>query len=659
MFVSGWGAGLMEGSRLLRERALDVVVDMLSDEIDAVRVAALEGLFQLRHVVELNEVHLQVVVGLLEDVAETLRHSTEAILAAITLTSCTGLQLVVRALLDTLTRYPTDTPQIYSALASLGARLSTLVEEVAGSFLTVDTPYLTCEPDVDDPTYVGILVLVLSAATVNTHVLSLCPSHALRHWRYLRTKDSANFPFIHLDAVGQQVLEFRVSDSNTSQGCSVDEERLLCMQRARALLRDMAALETWGRTEEAITRLRESSVSLERAASWTGGKLDAEVSLLLDHVQSVALCTDLKCFFNKAMAGENPSLDECLETAIILVDLALTIKYLYFPVSGASDHRMPQWSMRLNSLLCFALASCYSVSSRVLPDCDNTTEALKTALDQFSIFASKKAENLGIEPDEDMRVFLPSLLSTARARSSKGICGDFVEKFCPVIPDQFDALQNPSQYLVKSHAEIIRPSESSDHGVVQDFDCRLPFRMQLDLLLTNTSSPLPRLSICITCPDGSSQVVPFSVKELVVLDTLLDNGAQVSSQKNTSGLQQSIKNSNKQLSNSHSYASVPLKLSPSSGDEDMMQQKKRPNTKKITSRMIVSGWVDIEFEEAWSQAGFVHMTVIASVDAGTLEPSEVRVLKTLQGLAGTTARAKPVMAMGSSRRFLIQPVVKA
>ena len=32
----------MEGSRVLRERALDVVVDMLSDEIDAVRLSALE-----------------------------------------------------------------------------------------------------------------------------------------------------------------------------------------------------------------------------------------------------------------------------------------------------------------------------------------------------------------------------------------------------------------------------------------------------------------------------------------------------------------------------------------------------------------------------------------------------------------------------------------
>jgi hypothetical protein len=191
-------------------------------------------------------------------------------------------------------------------------------------------------------------------------------------------------------------------------------------------------------------------------------------------------------------AGENPSLDECLETAITLVDLSLTIKYLYFSVSGGSDNRMPQWSMRLNSLLCFALASCYSVSSGVLPCCENTTEALKSVLKQFSVFASKKAENSSVELVEDMRVFLPKLHSTFGTQSSKDSCGEFIEKFCLVIPDEFDALENHSQYLVKSHAEIIRPIESSDHGQVQDFDCRLPFRMQLDLLLNHTPAPLPR-----------------------------------------------------------------------------------------------------------------------------------------------------------------------
>jgi hypothetical protein len=81
------------------------------------------------------------------------------------------------------------------------------------------------------------------------------------------------------------------------------------------------------------------------------------------------------------------------------------------------------------------------------------------------------------------------------------------------------------------------------------------------------------------------------VKEHVVLDTLMDSGAQISSQKNPIGFQQSINNSNQKLSNSesHSYASIPLKPFHSPGDEDTMQQKKKRNTKKITSRMIVSG----------------------------------------------------------------------
>jgi hypothetical protein len=193
-----------------------------------------------------------------------------------------------------------------------------------------------------------------------------------------------------------------------------------------------------------------------------------------------------------------------------------------------------------------------------------------------------------------------------------------------------------------------------------------------------------RLSICITCPDGSSQVVPFSVKELVVLDTLLDHGAQLSSEDDQTGLQECIMSPNKQVPHSQSDEPTLLKPLPLSGDEELMHQKKKLNTKKISSRMIASGtfllhdlniqalnlkfpesnfvftgWVDLEFEEAWSQPGFVHMTVIASIDAGSLEPPEVRVLKTLQGLVKSSALARPVMAIGSSRRYLIQPVVKA
>ena len=99
-----------------------------------------------------------------------------------------------------------------------------------------------------------------------------------------------------------------------------------------------------------------------------------------------------------------------------------------------------------------------------------------------------------------------------------------------------------------------------------------------------------RLSICITCPDGSSQVLPFSVKELVVLDTLLDHGAQMSTLNDPTGLQQQrIIESNKQLPKAQQFAPDLLKSLPSSSDEELIQQIKRPNTRKIASKMIASG----------------------------------------------------------------------
>ena len=87
----------------------------------------------------------------------------------------------------------------------------------------------------------------------------------------------------------------------------VDEERILCLQRVRALLGDMMEFELSGKRTEALTRLnpnliwifqlnlsflifrlKESAESLEKAASWKGGNLDAEV-WLLRHTSIIAL----------------------------------------------------------------------------------------------------------------------------------------------------------------------------------------------------------------------------------------------------------------------------------------------------------------------------------------------------------------------------------
>ena len=72
-----------------------------------------------------------------------------------------------------------------------------------------------------------------------------------------------------------------------------------------------------------------------------------------------------------------------------------------------------------------------------------------------------------------------------------------------------------------------------------------------------------------------------------------------------------------------------------------------------------AGWVDLEFEEPWSQPGFLHLTVLSGMCASRELGGPMRVLKALQGLLKDRERAKPALALGQTRRCLIQPWVRA
>lgn len=48
------------GDRVFREKSLEVIVDMLSDEIETVRLAAVRALYRIRNHIHLSSTHLQV-----------------------------------------------------------------------------------------------------------------------------------------------------------------------------------------------------------------------------------------------------------------------------------------------------------------------------------------------------------------------------------------------------------------------------------------------------------------------------------------------------------------------------------------------------------------------------------------------------------------------
>ncbi|XP_076626373.1 integrator complex subunit 4 [Colletes latitarsis] len=166
--------------------ALDFMVDMFNDEIQDVRLRAIESLRKMSASVTLREDQLETILGALEDFSGEVREGLHATLAASRLATRNCLHMCVNRLLDNLSRYPQDRESIRNCLAALGAShpylTLPLVPQLLGRHPFFDTP----EPDVDEPSYASVLVLVFNAALHCPSMHALFTEHASKHYHYLR-----------------------------------------------------------------------------------------------------------------------------------------------------------------------------------------------------------------------------------------------------------------------------------------------------------------------------------------------------------------------------------------------------------------------------------------------------------------------------------------
>ncbi|KYM75326.1 Integrator complex subunit 4 [Atta colombica] len=166
--------------------SLDFMVDMFNDEIQDVRLRAIESLKKMSSSVTLQEDQLETILGALEDFSGEVREGLHAMLAASHLATTNCLYMCVNRLLDNLSRYPQDRESIRSCLAELGAShpylTLPLVPQLLGRHPFFDTP----EPDVDEPSYASVLVLIFNAALHCPSMHALFTEHASKHYHYLR-----------------------------------------------------------------------------------------------------------------------------------------------------------------------------------------------------------------------------------------------------------------------------------------------------------------------------------------------------------------------------------------------------------------------------------------------------------------------------------------
>nr|XP_039261782.1 integrator complex subunit 4-like [Styela clava] len=168
------------------QAALDFLVDCLNDEIEAVRLNAVNSLHKIMQNVALLEDQLENVLAGMEDFCVEIREGIHLLLSNCTLTSKFCLNDTIMKLLKNLNKYPQDRMSIWKAYKHIGKHHSQLVYLLVPHLLSCHPYFDMPEPKMDDPGYIGVLILVFNAAELCPKMTQIFPEHVVRHYQYLR-----------------------------------------------------------------------------------------------------------------------------------------------------------------------------------------------------------------------------------------------------------------------------------------------------------------------------------------------------------------------------------------------------------------------------------------------------------------------------------------
>lgn len=167
-------------------QSLDFIVDMFNDEIEEVRLKAIKCLGRISNRIVLREDQLETILSVLEDFSMDIREALHELLGSCCLSTKAGLKACVDNLLENLKRYPQDKRSIWRCLRSLGGKHPYLTLPLVPEMLGIHPYFDLPEPDVEDPAYISLLILVFNAAASCPTMMPLFEEHTLRHYSYLR-----------------------------------------------------------------------------------------------------------------------------------------------------------------------------------------------------------------------------------------------------------------------------------------------------------------------------------------------------------------------------------------------------------------------------------------------------------------------------------------
>ncbi|XP_043929275.1 integrator complex subunit 4 isoform X2 [Protopterus annectens] len=475
---------LAQSSPSFAEKCLDFLVDMFNDEIEEVRLQSIHSLRKISNHITLREDQLDTVLAVLEDSSRDIREALHELLCYTNVSTKDCIRLALVDLLKNLTKYPTDKNSIWKCLKFLGGRHPTLVLPLVPELLSTHPFFDTPEPDMDDPAYIAVLVLIFNAAKSCPTMTALFSDHTFRHYAYLRDSLSHLVPELRLP--GRKMAA--MSDYSTLAPVEDSSQQFLRQSLERLytihLLDPQGAQELLDFTIRDLQRLGVLQSELAGMADFSATYLRCQLLLmkaLQEKLWNVAAPLYLKQ--NAVVYGASKEiLEETYKMEFMYAGLENT--------QVAKVHHMRLQAMALQLIL----TAC---TSRGIEPLLGASEKFLHEVDVFQRCFSSELPHM-------RNCFIDKVLELMpRLAASKP--SDLVKILQAALrQSSFLHLTLPDQ-IHRASAIIIEPTGESDNPL--KFTSGLVVALDIDATLEHVQDPQTTVKVQVVYPDGQVQMI--------------------------------------------------------------------------------------------------------------------------------------------------------
>ncbi|NWU50635.1 INT4 protein, partial [Dromas ardeola] len=475
---------LAQSSPSFAEKCLDFLVDMFNDEIEEVRLQSIHTMRKISNNITLREDQLDTVLAVLEDSSRDIREALHELLCCTNVSTKEGIHLALVELLKNLTKYPTDRESIWKCLKFLGSRHPTLVLPLVPELLSTHPFFDTPEPDMDDPAYIAVLVLIFNAAKSCPTMPALFSDHTFRHYAYLRDSLSHLVPPLRLP--GRKLLSSPVSPSITPHEDPSQQFLHQSLERVYNLqhLDPQGIQELLEFTIRDLQRLGELQSELAGMADFTATYLQCQLLLikaLQEKLWNVAAPLYLK---QNALASA---------AAKQILEETYKMEFMYSGVESRQVVIIHHMRLQAKALQLIVTAR----TTRGVEPLFGMCEKFLQEVDSFQrCFISELPHMQGSFVDKLLDL-MPRLVTSKPSE---------VVKILQTTLRQSTFLHLPlPEQLHRATANIIEPTGESDNPL--RFTSGLVVALDVDATLEHVQDPQGTVKVQVLYPDGQAQII--------------------------------------------------------------------------------------------------------------------------------------------------------